>query len=200
MDNRIVFVIDDDAEICQSLRWLFESVSLVVETYQNAQVFLNNYNSNWQGCIICDVRMPHMSGLELLDELKVLKNRLPVILFSGYGDIPMAVRAIKAGAVDFLTKPLNEQLLLELVQKNLKTPSAKETKLLNESNEHIKHLTQREREVLMLVIEGKLNKEIADQLSISMSTVEAHRARIMRKMRVRNLAQLIKACLSKFSS
>lgn len=188
--NLTLFIIDDAPEICESLRCLFESVHYQVETYHSAQAFLENYPNNKSGCLIIDVRMPVMSGLDLLEQLNLQKNRFPVIIMTGYGNIGMAVRAMKLGAIDFVLKPFNDQCLLEIVQKCIIRP------IDDNTNEHIreriKHLSERERQVLDLISEGKLNKEIAYELSISMSTVEVHRANVMRKMQAKTLAQLVK--------
>ncbi len=190
--NTTILIIDDEPEICNALRWLYESVNYKVETYNSAFSFLENYKSNVSGCIIIDVRMPVMSGLELLEHLKLQKNQIPVVVITGYGDIGMAVRAMKLGAVDFILKPINDQCLLDVVQKCIH----QSTKInAFEINERIKQLTKREREVIDLILEGKLNKEIAYELSISMSTVEAHRANIMQKMQAKTTAHLIKLYL-----
>lgn len=185
-----IFVIDDEINICNSLKWLFGSVKLPVETYENANLFLEKYNYTKKGCIIMDVRLPGMSGLELLEHLRFHKSRIPVIVITGYGDIPMAVRAMKAGALDFILKPFNEQCLLETVQKCL-NQSANLTSL-EIINERINSLSARERQISNLILDGKLNKEIAYELSISISTIEAHRANIMHKMGAKNLAQFVK--------
>lgn len=191
--NQTVFIIDDDIEVCHSLKWLFESVQLHAKTYGNANNFLQQFNNIKQGCIIMDVRLPGMSGLELLEHLKLQKIRLPVLVITGYGDIPMAVRAMKAGAIDFILKPFNEQCLLESVQKCLKQTLY--TAPLEQITDRINSLSERERKISELILDGKLNKEIAYELSISISTVEAHRANIMHKMKAKNLAQFIKMYL-----
>ncbi len=191
-NNRTLIIVDDDTNICDSLRCLFESVHFVVETYTSAHSFLEKYNYNHykQGCIIIDVRMPIMSGLELLEHLKLNKNRLPIIMITGYGDIPMAIRAMKLGARDFILKPFNEQCLLEAVQ--CQTSRSANTNTIEHITDRVNCLSDRERQVIDLISAGKLNKEIAYELSISISTVEVHRANIMRKMQAKNLAQLIK--------
>ena len=192
-NNRTIYIIDDDIDICDALRWLFESVHFKVETYKSAQMFLDSYTFNKHGCLIVDVRMPIMSGLELLEHLNLQKSHLPVIIMTGYGDISMAVRAMKLGAIDFVVKPFNEQCLLEIVQKL--PANCKDINPVEDINERINSLSERERQVIDLILDGKLNKEIAFELSISISTVEAHRANIMRKMQAKNLAQLVKLCL-----
>lgn len=189
-NNPTVFIIDDDINVCNALTWLFQSVLFNVEAYANAQLFLDNYQQENHGCIIMDVRLPGMCGLELLEQLKAQKSTIPVIIITGYGDIPMAVRAMKAGAVDFILKPFNEQGLLETVQKCIsKITNSNSLELIQE---RIDNLSERERQIINLILDGKLNKQIASELSISISTVEAHRANIMHKMQAKNIAQLIK--------
>ncbi|HAT2159617.1 TPA: response regulator transcription factor [Legionella pneumophila] len=189
-NQQTIYIIDDEEQVCNSLKWLFESVQLFVKTYKNAHLFLEQYNSNMQGCIIIDVRLPGMSGLELLEHLKSKRNRIPVIVFTGYGDIPMAIRAMKAGAFDFIQKPFNDQFFLETVQKSLQ--QAVNVTSLDIINKRISTLSDRELQICHLILDGKLNKEIAYELSLSISTVEAHRASIMHKMQAKNLAQFIK--------
>ncbi|TAL64461.1 MAG: response regulator transcription factor [Legionella sp.] len=190
--NQTIFIIDDEPQIRNSLKWLFESVQLTVETYENAHSFLKKFK-NRHGCIIIDMRIPEMSGLELLEHLKSKKCRIPIIIITGYGEIQMAIRAMKAGAEDFIQKPFNDQCLLETVQKCLeKTSNLMSIELIHT---RISTLSERELQISHLILEGKLNKEIAYELSISVSTVEAHRANIMRKMQAKNLAHLIKILL-----
>ncbi|KTD69115.1 MULTISPECIES: response regulator transcription factor [Legionella] len=189
-----VFIVDDDPEVCQALRWLFESVNVTVHTYKDAQDFLESYDFKQKGCLIIDVRMPVMSGLELLEQhLSTSRTQLSVIMITGYGDIAMAVRAMKAGAADFILKPVNHQHLLEITQKCLKkTYHYTVPHPQSDFFERLERLTKRERQVMDLVIEGKLNKQIAHELDISISTVEVHRASVMRKMEAKTLAELIK--------
>lgn len=190
--SQTIFIIDDDMSVCDALRWLFESIHLSVETFSNAALFLEHQNIK-RGCIIIDVRLPGMSGLELLEQLKLRQNRLPVIMITGHGDIPMAVRAMKAGVSDFVLKPFNDQCLIEIVQKCINQSSYPEsTKTINE---RIKCLSEREHEVIELIMAGNLNKEIAFALSVSISTIESHRANLMQKMQAKNIAQLIKMYL-----
>lgn len=191
MPNATVFIVDDDPEICKSFKWLFESINQQVKVYHNAKDFLDSYN-NEQGCLIIDVRMPFMSGLELLEQLNASMNQLKVIIITGYGDISMAIRAMKAGAEDFILKPVNHQNLLEITQKCIKKINC--TPIQSHSNYHdrFNSLTKREKQVMDLVVDGKLNKQIAYELDISISTVEVHRANVMRKMEAKSLAELIK--------
>jgi two-component system response regulator FixJ len=192
-NNHTIYIIDDEISVCSALSWLFKSVQFNVETYENAQSFLEQYSNEKQGCIIMDVRLPGMSGLELLEQLKAQKSYIPVIIITGYGDIHMAVRAMKAGAVDFILKPFNDQCLLETVQKCInKISNINSLELIQE---RINTLSDREQQIVNLILDGKLNKQIAYDLSISISTVEAHRANIMHKMQARNVAQLIKMLL-----
>jgi two-component system response regulator FixJ len=196
--EQTIFVIEDDVAISNALKWLFESVSLNVETYENATLFLEKYDHQKLGCIIIDVRLPGMSGLELLERLKAKEKRIPVIVITGYGDIQMAVRAMKAGAVEFILKPFNDQCILETVQHYLNltchlTP-------VDVINNRINLLSSRERQISDLILDGKLNKQIAHELSISISTVEAHRAKIMKKMKVKNLAQFVKMYMEAHSN
>lgn len=188
-----LFIIDDNVEICKALKFLFESIKINVEVYNNAQSFLEKGRYvNKKGCLIVDVRMPQMSGLELIERLKSCKNHLPTIVMTGYGDIEMAVRAMKLGAIDFFIKPFNHQALLDTVQKCLKQNT---TAQVEDLTQRISCLSKRELQVLDLILEGKLNKEIAYELSISMSTVEAHRSNIMQKMQAKTIAHLTKLYL-----
>ena len=188
--NKTVFVIDDDLTLCCSIQWLLESVNLKVETYTCARSYLDKYDSKKMGCILLDIRMPDMSGLEVQKELKVRGNILPLIIMSGHGDITTAVRAMKAGAVDFITKPFNDQVLIELIQETLNnTPSQF---LQDEFKQRFSTLTMREVEVMECMTAGRLNKVIAAELNISIKTVEFYRANVMKKMGAKNLAALVK--------
>jgi len=188
-----VHVVDDDASIRDSLRWLMESVGLKVSTYESAQAFLQ-HSDDAVGCVLLDVRLRGMSGLELQRRLVAKGFRLPIIFITGHGEVNMAVQAMKMGAVDFVTKPFDDQLLLDAVQHALtQTQLASEKDAQREQvARHLAALSPRERQVLDKVIAGKQNKVIADELNISGKTVEAHRARVMDKMQARNLAELIR--------
>lgn len=191
--KKTVFVVDDDCKIREALQWLLESIGLPVETFVSADDFLKNYQPERPGCLIIDVRMPEMSGLELLSHLKLINCQLPVIVITGYGDIPMAVRAIQAGAVNFISKPLNEQYLIDLIQELFRQTSLTEVTMdTKKIKERFALLTARERAVLSLLFEGKLNKQIAFDLNTSLSTVELARGNIMQKMAVKTLAHLIR--------
>lgn len=192
-----VFIIDDDAEVHKALRWLLESVELNVESFASGMLFLEKFDLAWSGCIITDVRMPIMGGIQMFEQLNLLKNRLPVIVLTGYGDIQMAVNAMKIGVMDFILKPFNDQYLLEQVQKYISI-NTNQCSLEPFGNypKRFTSLSKREQQVIKLVVTGKLNKQIAEELCISNSTVEFHRARIMKKMAAKNLAQLIKIYLN----
>ncbi len=195
-NDAVVFIVDDDEAVRQSTAWLIESIGLKVITFNSADEFLSGYN-NEAGCIIMDVRMPGMSGLEAQEEMKNRAITLPLIFITGHGDVPMAVRALKHGAFDFIEKPFNDQLLLDAVQRGLKQNSETiESKIKNESiNKRIAILTPREKEVMQRVTEGKPNKVIAHELNVSIKTVEVHRARMMEKMEARSVAELVKTTL-----
>lgn len=192
-NKQTIFIIDDEPAVCDSLQWLFESLQFQVEIYNTASSFQKSYDPQSAGLLITDVRLPDISGLELLEKLRQQKIFLPVIVITGYGDIPMAVRAMKLGAKDFLLKPFNEQVLLEKVQKHINHSINNES--LHLLNKRINSLSKREQQIIKLIIDGKLNKQIAHELSISISTVEAHRSNIMAKVQAKNLAQLIKLYL-----
>lgn len=191
------FIIDDEPDILKALRWLLESVGINVECFESSISFLENYDPSRCGCIITDLRMPIMGGIQMFEQLILRKNRLPVIILTGHGDIPMAVKAMKIGAMDFISKPFNDQYLLEQVQKSIVRSV---NQCLSDPFENYARrfadLSKRELQVMKLVVAGKLNKQIAQELCISNSTVEFHRARTMKKMGAKNLAQLIKIYLS----
>ncbi len=195
-NDAVVFVVDDDEAVRQSTAWLIESIGLKVIPYTCADEFLENYNKE-SGCIVMDVRMPGMSGLEAQEEMKTRDMTLPLIFITGHGDVPMAVRALKRGAFDFIEKPFNDQLLLDAVQRGLKSNNeAMESLIQNESiDKRIASLTPREHEVMMRVTEGKPNKVIAHELNVSIKTVEVHRARMMEKMEASSVAQLVKTTI-----
>ncbi len=188
-----VYIVDDDQAVRDSLSWLIESININVEVYSSAQEFLDKYTPDNPGCLIADVRMPGISGLELQKILNEKKFTIPIILITGHGDVPMAVRALKNGAVDFIEKPFNDQVLLERVNQCLEKDQNEriENKDLQSKISLLATLSPREREVLDQVVIGKQNKIIAADLGISNKTVEAHRANVMEKMRVSSLADLV---------
>lgn len=188
-----VFIVDDDPAVRDAIRWLMEQVKLKVQVYASADEFLANYIPGTRGCVILDIRMPGMSGLELQERLRASSSLLPIIIITGHGDVSIAVRAMKAGAVEFLQKPFNDQILLDTVQSALSTYSEiwdREEKR-EEYNRSLSSLTKREKEVLNLLRTGKPNKVIASILKISVRTVEGHRATIMSKTGARSLGELI---------
>ncbi|MBA2126954.1 DNA-binding response regulator [Hyphomicrobium methylovorum] len=188
-----VFIVDDDPAVRDALRWLMGQVKLKVQVFSSADEFLANYTPETRGCIILDIRMPGMSGLELQERLKALGSLIPIIIITGHGDVSIAVRAMKAGAVEFLQKPFNDQLLLDTVQSALSTYGAiwEQEERRQEYNRSLSSLTKREKEVLNLLRTGKANKVIASILKISVRTVEGHRATIMSKTGAKSLGELI---------
>jgi FixJ family two-component response regulator len=197
-NEQTVFVVDDDETMRGSLRWLLESLKLNVETYASAHEFLSVYDPVQPGCLVLDVRMPEISGLQLQEILAQRKIHIPIILITGHGDISMAVRAMKAGAFDFIEKPFNDQALLERIQQGLAmdTRQRREAAEREKTIERLCSLTPREGEVLEGVISGKSNKLIATELNISTKTVEVHRAHVMEKMSVDSVAELTALCLA----
>jgi FixJ family two-component response regulator len=191
----IVFVVDDDAAIRDAIHELLSSVGHTVECSGSAEEFLARRDANAPGCLVLDVRLPGTSGLELQKRLVAQRDRIPIIFISGYGDIPMVVQIMKAGAADFLQKPFREQELLECVQAALRKDMA-----LRQSEEQIsgvmnsyRSLTKREREIMKLVVTGQINKQIAALVGLSEVTVKIHRAQVMRKMGTPSLADLVRA-------
>ena len=192
-----VFVVDDDRAVRESLALLMQSAGLAVATFPSARDFLDAYRPAHRGCLITDIRMPGMSGLELQERLSADRYHIPVIVLTGFGDVPTAVRALKGGAIDFVEKPINPQALLDLVQHALARDRALREQADREAdvNARLAQLTPREREVMAMVVEGKASKVIAVDLAISERTVELHRGRIMKKMRARSLAELMRTVL-----
>ncbi len=192
-EKQTVFVVDDDQAARDSLRWLLESVGHNVFCHDSAQSFLDTYDGMTPGCLVLDVRMPGISGLELLNLLAERQWCLPVLIVTGHGDVPMAVRAMKSGALDFLQKPYNDQVLLDRIQQALEL--CRERQRHREEVLSIQHqflqLTPREREVAGLVVAGKANKVIAQELGLSPKTIEVHRANVMVKMQAHSLSDLV---------
>ncbi len=190
----VVFVIDDDRMIRDGLQSLIRSVSLRVETFASAQEFLGAKRPDTPACLVLDVRMPGLSGLDLQLKLRDDGIPIPIIFITGHGDIPMSVRAMKEGAHEFLTKPVRGQDLLDAVQKALASDGVlrQERREANEIRARFESLTPREKEVLGLVVAGLLNKQIADQLGMSELTVKTHRAHVMEKTQAESLAHLVR--------
>lgn len=193
-----VYVVDDDEALRDSLVWLLEAEGLVVETFDSGEAFLAAAHDGMCGCVVLDVRMPGISGLELYERLGEQGFRLPVIFITGHGDVPMAVSALKKGAADFIEKPFNDKDMLRLIEQCLATERAERAQRQKSADikRRVDHLTQREREVMDLIILGKLNKQIADELGISIKTVEVHRARVMEKMAAGSLAELVQQVMT----
>jgi two-component system response regulator FixJ len=193
-DRSTVFVVDDDQDMRNSLKWLLESVNLPVETYASAEQFLVGYTADRPGCLLLDVRMPGMGGIRLLEYLRKSRMRLPVIVLTGHGDVPMAVQALKLGAFDFIEKPATHQRILERTQDALATDRERRARDTDTAafGRLLAQLSQREREVLDLLVEGESNKAISTELGISERTVEKHRENVMQKMEVKSLARLIR--------
>jgi len=193
-----VYVVDDDDAMRESLTWLIESVGLNVETYASADEFLESYYPGRAGCVLLDVRMPGMSGLELQGHLQKQQVTVPVIMITGHGDVPMAVRAMKSGAIDFIEKPFNDEQLLESIRNALAIDDTRrdEQSFKAEVASRLAQLTPRESEVMDMVTAGKSNKEIANTLGVSAKTVEAHRAKVMEKMEAGSLAELVRLVVS----
>ena len=190
----VVFIVDDDAAVRRFLNGLIESVELRVEAYASAQEFLDSYEAGQPGCLVLDVRRPGMSGLELQRELADRAIDLPVIILTGHGNVQLAVHAMKAGAVDFVEKPFDNELLLDRIQRAVAESLRADDERIkcDEIAERKRRLTPRERQVLDLVVAGETNKGVARHLDISERTVEIHRANAMRKMRAKSLADLVK--------
>ena len=193
MEEQTVFIVDDDAAVRDSIQELVESVGLRAESHSSGQAFLASYQPQRSGCLVLDVRMAGMSGLVLQEKLNELGARIPVIIITGHGDVPMAVRALKAGAVDFVQKPYRDQLLLDSIN-NALTVDTIARRSLDESQNHDRQLatlTKREQEVLDKLLAGNISKQIARELGISTRTVEVHRQNLLRKLGVRSVKELL---------
>jgi len=188
-----VFIVDDDRDLRDALCWMVEGVGLKVKPFANGDDFLAAYDPDESGCLVIDVRMPGMSGLELQDEVAARGGEIPIIVITGYGDVPTAVRAMKKGAADFIEKPFSDQALLEKIYLCLKCDSETRSRSKRQGELHAKldRLTPRERQVMELVVVGQTSKTIAKNLEISVKTVEVHRSRLMKKLGAKNLADLI---------
>ena len=195
----VVYVVDDDQAMVESMTWIIQSVGLKVKTFTRAQDFLEQFDSSQHGCLLLDVRMPGMSGPELQNRLnEFTPPLLPIIFISGHGDVPLAVRVMKAGATDFLTKPFNDQVLLESINKALRIDKMHREKQQENAQAEAKLalLSPREEQVLQGIVSGKQNKVISSDLDISLKTVEAHRASVMKKMGVKSVPELVKLVLN----
>lgn len=196
--KQTVYIVDDDQAIRHAMELLMRSVGLDYEIFHSADEFLSGHTNNRAGCLVLDIRMPGLGGLELQEKLNEMGSTLPVIFITGHGDVPMAVEAMQKGAVDFIQKPFRDQELLDRISEALKTDqerrSARDEQA--EVSGRLDKLTKREREVMDLVVTGKPNKVIAYELGVSQRTVEIHRARVMEKMEARSLADLVRMHLA----
>jgi len=194
----LIYVVDDDAAVRTAIRLLLRSANLMVEAYGSADEFLSHFDPETHGCIVLDVRMPRLNGLELQEKLNDMNVITPIIFITGHGDVPMAVEVMQMGAVDFIQKPFKDQDLLNRLQAAL----ARDLHMRRELTERevirgrLNDLTPREREVLKLVTEGRANKVIAGDLDLSQRTVEIHRARVMEKMHAKSLAHLVRMVIA----
>ena len=190
----LVFIVDDDASLRESLKNLIRSVGLRVEPFSSAQEFLRSKRPEVPGCLVLDVRLPGLSGLDLQKRMADSDIEMPIIFITGHGDIPMTVRAMKAGAVEFLTKPFRDQDLLDAIQQALERDRTgrKQRKEIEDLRRRFDLLTQREREVMALVVTGLLNKQIAGELGTSETTIKIHRHQVMEKMAANSLAELVR--------
>jgi two-component system response regulator FixJ len=193
----IVFVVDDDSGVRTSIRILLKSVGIHTTAFASAKEFLAAYDPGQPGCLVLDIRMPGMSGMELQQELNRLGAVIPVVFITGHGDVPMAVEAMQQGAFDFLQKPFRDQDLIHRIQQALQRDEAHRAALRQTDSirKRLESLTPREREVLDLLVEGKQNKVMAAELGLSQRTVEIHRAHVIDKMQARSIAQLVRMML-----
>lgn len=194
MPNGVVFVVDDDPSVRSSLKFLISTVGLQVETFESAETALQKLSPEAPSCLVVDVRLRGLSGLDLQGELAARDCQVPIVFITGHGDIPMTVRAMKAGAVEFLTKPFRDQDLLDAIHLALQRDQARreQEKEITELQQRFDLLTSREREVISLVAAGKLNKQIADQLGTAENTIKVHRSRAMEKLGADSLADMVR--------
>jgi RNA polymerase sigma factor (sigma-70 family) len=190
----VVFIVDDDPSVRSSLKFLISTVGLQVESFDSADAFLHRKPPDAPSCLVLDVRLPGLSGLDLQRELAARNMRIPIVFVTGHGDIPMGVRAMKAGAVEFLTKPFRDQDLLDAIRIALERDRARreQEKEVTELQQRFESLTPREREVISMVVSGMLNKQIAGQLGTAEDTVKVQRSRAMAKMHAQSLADLVR--------
>ena len=193
-EEQVVYIVDDDSDVRESLVILMETVGQAFKEYESAHAFLQDYHEGMRGCLVADIRMPRMSGLELQEKLIDAGALLPIIFITGHGDISLAVKAMRRGALDFIRKPFHEQNLLDRINEALDIEDGKRKVQMDKQQlvARFDSLSQRELEVLELVAQGKMSKVVADDLGISERTVEAHRSHIMLKLGIHTVAQLIR--------
>ncbi len=193
----LVYVVDDDPAMRASLRWLIESVGFQVRTCASAQEFLRTYDGQEPGCLVLDVRMPGMSGLDLQAELATRRIEIPILIITGYAEVPLAVRAMKAGAFDFIEKPFSDQTLLDRIRAAVAKDEVERhhNAARADVRRRLALLTPRERDVMQLVVAGKSNKVVASDLGLKSKTVEVHRAHVMEKLQAENLPDLVRLAL-----
>ncbi len=198
IDSSTVFIVDDDQAVRDSLKFLIESNGRSAQAYAKAEDFIDNYDPEVPGCLLLDVRMPEMNGIELQKELRKRKIAIPIIFISAHGTVPTAVRALKLGAIDFIMKPFNNITLLDKIELALETDKKQREERSRKSQiaERIANLTRRERDVMYLIVEGMPAKKIATQLGISNKTVDVHRSHIMEKLKIKSVAELVKMVVS----
>lgn len=192
MSQALAHIVDDDEAIRDALTWLLRTRNVAARTWASAEEFLAGWQADFHGCIVLDIRMKEMSGLECFDALLERNNTMPVIFLTGHGDVPMAVSTLKKGAFDFLEKPFDDNALVDVVIRAMETDARKQASQETQATVagRLAQLTPREQEVMQLVLAGKFNKVIADALNISMRTVEVHRSRVFEKMGVRSAVEL----------
>ena len=197
--EQTVFIVDDEASVRESLAWLLNSIGLPVASFDSADAFLAGYPRGASGCLVLDVRMPGMTGMELIERLGEADIHLPVIFLSAHGDIPMATEAMRRGAIDFLSKPYNNETFLARVRQALALDAEQAGERARRAalGKRFATLTRREQQLLELIVEGASNKDVARALDISIKTVEAHRARLVRKLEVKSLAEMVQLALER---
>jgi len=197
IDENMIHIVDDDIAIRNSLSLLMKSEAMQSQAYESAEDFLNNYKHTKSECLLLDIRMPGMSGLELLEELKKRELHIPVIFITGHGDVAMAVQAMRAGATDFIEKPFISNYLIQRVKDCINDCIclSDSIELKHQMNERLSRLTKRERQVMDLLVSGKQNKVIANELNISVRTVELHRAKVMEKLNAHSLSDVVRTSI-----